>query len=97
MAMFVAVCSLELGLYEVHSLKEKRSIVKRVIRRTQDRFRVAMNEVGALDDLERAEIGVALVGNDQSILNSVLDRLLQFVEKLHLADVVSADFTIEAY
>jgi len=97
MAMFVAVCSLELGLYEVHTLKEKRSIVRRVIRRTQDRFRVAMNEVGALDDLSRAEIGVALVGNDQSILNSVLDRLLQFVENLYLADVVSADFTIEAY
>ncbi|MBR57855.1 MAG: hypothetical protein CMH54_07325 [Myxococcales bacterium] len=97
MAMFVAVCSLELGLYEVTSLKEKRSIVKRIIRRTQDRFRVAMNEVGALDDLGRAEIGIALIGNDQSILNSVLDRLIQSVEKLHLADVVAVDFTIEAY
>lgn len=97
MAMFVGVCSMHLGLYGADTLKDKRSIVRRVIRRTQDRFRIAMAEVGALDDTDAAELGIAVVGNDQQVLNSVLDRVICFVEELHLADVRSADFTIQSY
>ncbi len=97
MAMFVGVCSVQLRLYGVESLKDKRSVVRRVIRRTQDRFRIAMNEVGHLDDLERSEIGIAVIGNDQGVLNSLLDRVVAFIEELHLADVGSAEFTIEAF
>jgi len=97
MSFFVAICSLELGLYGVNSLKEKRGIVKRVINRTRDRFQIAVNEVGALDRLDSAELGIALVSNDKSVANSVVDRVIQFVEDLHLAEVRSAEFTIEAY
>ena len=95
--MFVGICTLHLGLYDLSSIKEKRSLVKRVIRRTQDRFKIAMNETGMLDDLSCAEIGLAVVGNDQALVNSLIDKIINHVEGLHLADVHHADFTIEAY
>ena len=95
--MFVGICTLHLGLYDLSSIKEKRSLVKRVIRRTQDRYKIAMNETGMLNDLNCAEIGLAVVGNDQALVNSLIDRIINHVENLHLADVHHADFTIEAY
>jgi uncharacterized protein YlxP (DUF503 family) len=97
MSFFVAICSLELGLYGVGSLKEKRGIVKRVVNRTRNRFGVAVSEVGALDRLDCAELGIAVVSNDKSLANSVVDRVVTFVEDLHLAEVRSAEYTIEAY
>ena len=97
MHFFVAICSMELGLHGVDSLKAKRGIVRRVITRTQDRFRIAMSEVGALDSLGSAELGIAIVGNDKRVVNSVVDRVVGFVEDLYLADVRSFEFTIEAY
>ena len=75
MAMFVGVCSVQLRLYGVESLKDKRSVVRRVIRRTQDRFRIAMNEVGHLDDLERSEIGIAVIGNDAAWTQIARDQI----------------------
>ncbi len=97
MAMFVGVCSMDLGLYGCENLKQKRGVVRRIIRRTQDRHRIAMSEIAALDDLDSALLGIAVIGNDQAVLNSLLDRVIEFVEELHLADVRSAEFTIEAY
>jgi uncharacterized protein len=97
MAMFVGVCSMDLALYGCENLKQKRGVVRRIIRRTQDRHRIAMSEIGELDDLDSALLGIAVIGNDQSVLNGLLDRVIGFVEELHLADVRSADFTIEAY
>ena len=97
MAMFVGVCSMELGLYGLDNLKAKRGVVRRIIRRTQDRYKIAVSEVGALDDLDSAQLGIAVVGNDQAVLNGVLDRVIRFVEELHLADVRAAEFTIEAF
>ncbi len=95
--MFVGICTLHLGLYDMSSIKEKRSLVKRVIRRTQDRYKIAMNETGLLDDLSTAQIGLAVIGSDQAYVNSLLDRIINHVEDLHLADLHHADFTIEAY
>ncbi len=97
MAMFVGVCTLRLRLYGIDNLKAKRGVVRRVINRTQQRFKIAMNEVADLEDFDQSTIGLAVVGNDQGVLNSLLDRVIAFVEDLNLADVVAADFTIEAY
>ena len=97
MAMFVGVCTMDLALYGCENQKQKQGVVRRIIRRTQDRHRVAMSQIDGQDDLDSALIGIAVIGNDRSVLNGFLDRVIGFVEELHLADVRSADFTIEAY
>ena len=43
--MVIGVMELELALYDNESLKAKRSAVKRIIHRTQNKFNVAMAEV----------------------------------------------------
>lgn len=78
----------------VSSLKEKRQIVKRVLERAKGRFNVSAAEVGANDVKRMAVIGFAVVGNDASFLNSVLDKVIDFVEDMHLAEMTDSDIEI---
>ncbi|HVY46145.1 MAG TPA: DUF503 domain-containing protein, partial [Minicystis sp.] len=61
--MFVGVLRLRFALPGARSLKDKRSVVRSFKERTQARLRVAVAEVGELDDPRTATLGVACVAN----------------------------------
>lgn len=80
--MVVGVLKLSLRIPENHSLKGKRKVVKQLVERTRNRFSVAIAETGLMDSHSQAEIGIATVGNDRRVINSVLDKAADFVESL---------------
>jgi uncharacterized protein YlxP (DUF503 family) len=79
--MVIGACRIEVGLFGVHSLKAKRSIVKGLKDRLRNRFNVAVAEVDSLNSHQRAVLGVAYVSNDPSHANSVMDKVIDFVER----------------
>ena len=42
----------------------------------------------------RAEIGFSLVGNDQAIINSKLDKMVNLAEDLGLAEIIDTEMEI---
>jgi uncharacterized protein YlxP (DUF503 family) len=92
--MVVGVLHLQLRLSDVHSLKGKRGQVKKIIHRIRNTFPVAVAEVGSNDLWQKAEIGVSAVGNSARTVNACLDHVLNFVEGLHLAEVVDHSLEI---
>ena len=92
--MVVAVATVTLALYEIESLKSKRSIVKSVIQRCRNKFNVAIAEVEDQDSHSFATIGFALVGNDTRFINSLVDKVFNFIENLGLAEVRAQDFEL---
>ena len=86
--MVVGIGSIVLRLHGNNSLKGKRKVVKGIVRRLQNTFNVSAAEVGANDSLQRAEIGMAFVGNDRRVINSKLDKAVNLVENLQLAEVI---------
>ena len=62
----------DLLLGDVHSLKQKRSVVRPIVAELR-RFEVSAAETGEVDLLRRAEISVALVGSSHQHVNEVLD------------------------
>lgn len=95
--LFVGVCRLELSIVDNHSLKGKRSVVKRVIQRCRNRYNVAMAEIDALDTLNHAVLGFAVVGNDKRFVNSCVDKVIDFIEELGDAPISDCQFEIEQY
>ena len=81
-------------LHDCHSLKGKRSIVKTIINQTRNHFNVSVAEVGANDAYQRAEIGFALAGSDHASINARIDKMLNFVEDLGLAEMVDTEMEI---
>ena len=79
------------------SLKEKRSVIKRIINRSRNKFNVSAAEVEAQDHVGSAVLGFTTVGNDARYLRSTLDKLLNFIEALYLAEIVDHELTTEHY
>ena len=92
--MVVGLGTLELYIPGVQGLKEKRGVVRRVVERTRSRFPVSVAEVGHLDLHQKATIGFAVVSNDAKLADSILNRVVDFIEDLHLAQVTKADLEV---
>jgi uncharacterized protein YlxP (DUF503 family) len=73
MAMWVGALQFDLLLGNVHSLKEKRSLVRPLIAELRRRFELSVAEVDHLELHRRAAIGVAAVSSDRAHLVDVLD------------------------
>ncbi|MBM4313103.1 MAG: DUF503 domain-containing protein [Deltaproteobacteria bacterium] len=79
------------------SLKEKRSVLSRIIRRTQNTFNVSIAEVGDNDHWRQARIGFCTVGNDKPYVNAKLDHILTFIDQLDVAQVVRSRIEIVSF
>jgi uncharacterized protein YlxP (DUF503 family) len=95
--MVVGVMELSLALYDNESLKDKRSVVKRVINRVRGTFNVSAAEVEDMDFTDRATIGIVAVGNDRRYIEGMLDKIVGFVDRLALADVLDATKELQNY
>ena len=92
--MVVGVARMTFRIYDCHSLKEKRKVVKSMIARLQNAFNVSVAEVASNDIYQRAEIGAAMVGNDHQVINSKLDKLLDMAEDMGLAVMLDREIEI---
>ena len=92
--MVVGVCQLDLLIPDNHSLKGKRHVIRKVIDQVKHRFNVSISEVGDNDLWQRALIGICAVGNDRRHINSSLDKVIDFVEKMHMVEMVHTDIEI---
>lgn len=88
--MFVATCELDLLLGDVHSLKEKRGIVRPIVNEVRRRFDVAVAETGYQDLHRRAMVSVAAISGDAAQARSVADACEEWVADLPEVTVVGA-------
>jgi len=88
--MFVATLELDVLLGDVHSLKEKRGVVRPIVGELRRRFEVAVAETGHLDLHRRAAIGVAVVAADAAHCGDVLDHCERYVADRPEVDLLSA-------
>jgi uncharacterized protein YlxP (DUF503 family) len=79
MLMFIGALELDILLGDVHSLKQKRSVVKPVIAEVRKRFDVSVAEAGHQDLHRRTLIGVAVVAADGEHVRDVLDSCERYV------------------
>jgi uncharacterized protein YlxP (DUF503 family) len=92
--MIVGAALLELHVHGSQSLKAKRGVVKSITGRVRNRFNVSVAEVGGQDTWQRCVLGVTACGSDPKKLRQVLDRVIDFVEGLHLAELRETDIEI---
>jgi len=79
--MFVGIAVLDLHLPHAHDLKAKRRIVKGLVDRIHARFRVSVAETGDQELRQRARIGIAVVGHDESDVEHRLDAIREMAEQ----------------
>ncbi|MDV3130292.1 DUF503 family protein [Mycobacterium sp. 21AC1] len=77
--MWIGWLEFDLLLGDVHSLKQKRSVIRPVVAELHRRFAVSAAETGAQDLHRRAAIGISTVAADRRHVVDVLDAAERLV------------------
>ena len=71
-----------------HSLKEKRMVLRRIKDRVRERLHINLNEVGAHDIWQRAELGCAIASGDRTKALEVIDDVVRVAMSAGGAQIV---------
>jgi hypothetical protein len=92
--VWVGALLLELELLETDSIKDKRRVVRSIKDRLSRGWNVSIAEVDEQGDRHRIVMGIARVGIDPRHLRRKLEQLVEYVDGLALAPVVSEELVI---
>jgi hypothetical protein len=88
--MWIGWIEFDVLLGDVHSLKEKRAIVRPVVAELKRKYDVAAAETDHLDLHRRAGIGASLVAADSKHVIDVLDAVEHFIAGRPEIELLSA-------
>ena len=86
--MIIEAATIKIYAPWVHSLKEKRMVVKSLIAKTRNKFNVSIAEVDAQDVHQTIVIGLACVTGTVSHADSMIDSILTFIEDNAGAEII---------
>ena len=86
--MNIATMTFRLHAPWVHSLKEKRMIVKSIIAKLQNKFHVSAAETDEQDVHQIIVIDVAFIVPYNALADSMMDEISQFVEENTEAEIL---------
>ncbi len=78
--MNIAVITFRLRASWVHSLKEKRMIVKSLVAKLQNKFHVSAAEIDEQDVHQIIVIGIAAIVPHNAMADSLMDEISEFME-----------------
>ncbi len=86
--MVVGVCQIDLLIPGNTSLKGKRKVLRKIIDRVKNRYNISISEIGDNDLWQRSQVGISVVGNDSRHVNSSLDKVINFIDGLNVAEII---------
>ena len=89
--MKIAVITFRLHAPWVHSLKEKRMIVKSIIAKLQNKFHVSAAEIDEQDVHQIIVIGAAAIVPHNAMADSLMDSTASFVEENTDAEIIDEE------
>jgi len=95
--MVVGVGVIVLIVHSSSSLKAKRQAVKSILGKVRSKFDISIAEVDDQDKWQRCTIGFAVVSNEGGHAHSMLETVTDYVEELHLAEVIDSRIEIVHY
>ena len=89
--MRIAAMTFRLYAPWVHSLKEKRVIVKSLIAKLHNKFHVSVAEVDEQDIHQIIVIGVAAIVPHNTMADSLMEEISMFVEENTEAEIIDEE------
>jgi uncharacterized protein YlxP (DUF503 family) len=89
--MIIAAATVRLYAPWVHSLKDKRMVVKSLVDRVRNRFNASISEVDEQDTHRTIVLGIACVSGAAGEAGRAVDRIIEFIEagtEAEITDIV---------
>lgn len=81
----VGILKLQLLLPGSHSLKDKRACLRRIQAKVSQQFNISVTECGDQEMWQSTVLGFGVVGSNARVIDSVLQKVPAFVNRLNLA------------
>lgn len=78
--MRIGVLRIYFQILDARSLKEKRKVLRPLKDRLMSQFNVSVAEIGSNDKWQLGELGVVTAGNESRFVESVVEKVKNFVE-----------------
>ena len=78
--MVVGIIKIRIYTPWVHSLKEKRMVVKSLSAKVRNKFNVSIAEVEEQDIHQIIVLGIACIGGEAAHADSIMDHVINFIE-----------------
>ena len=89
--MTVGVFRIDLRLFEIHSLKQKRSQVSRLLNRLRSKYPISIAEVGSLDLLQRTLLGASMTSGTEKIIQTIFNKVEEDLYSSGLVEIIDTD------
>ncbi len=95
--MKILVIKLDLIAVHVHSLKEKRMIVKSIIGKLQNKFNISIREVDNQDLHQRITIGIVKLDLNTKDSDQSKEKIINFIDENCGAEIIDIESEIINY
>lgn len=93
--MILMGAEVTLLIFDSYSLKEKRSTIKSILHRTQNRHHLSTAEVEDWDLHNKSVLGFGIVGSNRKICRQQLEKALKDIEAFYEVEILDVEW-IEA-
>lgn len=95
--MNILIMEVQIRVSYVHSLKEKRMILRSIRDRLKNNFNISISETGANDNHKNIILGIASVSNDKNLLENTSEKIIDFIEENCDGEIIDILKEIEKY
>jgi len=67
-------------IYDAQSLKEKRAVLQKVMKRAQNKFNVSVAEIDHQNVWQRTKLGIACISSSRKVTEKELDEVLKLID-----------------
>jgi uncharacterized protein YlxP (DUF503 family) len=85
---------LQIAVSDAQSLKDKRQVIQALKDRLRNRFKMSVAETDHQDSWQRAQVSVAAVGPDGTLVDSVLRRSEDLAEEILAGELVGSSIEL---
>jgi uncharacterized protein YlxP (DUF503 family) len=89
--MVIGVLQLDLRLHGPQNLKQKRSVIQKLLSRCRNHFPASCAEIGHQDLWQRSLLGFAVVSNSEQVVAPILSRIEDEVMASGEIDLIGAN------
>lgn len=86
--MIIGTAAIKLDIPFARSLKDKRTVVKSVISRAQNKFNISIAETDETDTIQTAVISFAYIAANAALADSIMQNVLSYIEANTDAEVI---------
>ncbi|MGB5824044.1 MAG: DUF503 domain-containing protein [Proteocatella sp.] len=89
--MIIAIGTVKIHTPWVHSLKEKRMVVKSICAKVRNKFNVSIAEIDEQDIHQITVLGFAGIAGDKAQGDSIIDNVINFIESSTEGAIISIE------